>query len=57
MISSFVDNFDNWLVFMKKLFILLFDQLETDGSENIYSFGGGLRISWITGDKQATLVS
>ena len=57
MISSFVDNFDNWLVFMKKLFILLFDQLETDGSENIYSFGGGLRSSWITGDKQATLVS
>ena len=42
MISSFVDNFDNWLVFMKKLFILLFDQLETDGIENIDSFSGGL---------------
>ena len=28
---------------MKKLFILLFDQLETDGIENIDSFSGGLR--------------
>ena len=27
---------------MKKLFVLLFDQLETDRSENIYSFPGGL---------------
>ena len=27
---------------MKKLFILLFDQLETSGSENIDSFAGGL---------------
>ena len=31
-----------WLVFMKKLFILLFDQMETGGSENIDSFVGGL---------------
>ena len=29
-------------MFMKKLFILLFDQLETDSSENIDSFTGGL---------------
>ena len=28
---------------MKKLFILLFDQLETDGSENIDSFSSGLQ--------------
>ena len=27
---------------MKKLFILLFDQLETDSSENTGSFSGGL---------------
>ena len=27
---------------MKKLFILLFDQLETNGIENIDSFSGGL---------------
>ena len=27
---------------MKKLFILLFDQLQTGGSENIDSFAGGL---------------
>ena len=27
---------------MKKLFILLFDQLDTDCSENIDSFAGGL---------------
>ena len=27
---------------MKKLFILLFNQLETGGSENIDSFAGGL---------------
>ena len=30
---------------MKKLFILLFDQLEADGSENIDSFSGGLCVS------------
>ena len=29
-------------MFVKKLFILLLDQLETDGSENIDSFVGGL---------------
>ena len=27
---------------MEKLFILLFDQLETDDSDNIDSFSGGL---------------
>ena len=30
-----------WLFFMKKLFKLLFDQLETVGSENIDNFSGG----------------
>ena len=29
-------------MFMKKLLLLLFDQLETEGSENIGSFSGGL---------------
>ena len=45
---------------MKKLFILLFDLLETDDSENMESFSGGLcvsrtRSSWFTGDKQGIL--
>ena len=45
---------------MKKLFILLFDQLEADGSENIDSFSGGLcvsstRSSWFTSEKQGIL--
>ena len=31
-----------WLVFMKKLFILLSDQLDTDGTKNIDSFSSGL---------------
>ena len=30
---------------MKKLFVLLFDQLETDSSGNIDSFASGLRAS------------
>ena len=34
-----------WLVIMKKLFILLFDQLETDIRENIDSLSGNL---WAT---------
>ena len=42
---------------MKKLFILLFDQSETDGSENIDSFlyVGSTWSSWFTGDKQGIL--
>ena len=45
---------------MNKLFVLLFDQLETDGSENIDSFSGGLyvnstRSSWFAADKQGIL--
>ena len=31
-----------WLVFIKKLLILLFDQFETDYGENIDSFASGL---------------
>ena len=30
---------------MKKLFILLFHQVETDGSENIDSLSGGLYVT------------
>ena len=49
-----------WLLFMKKLFILLFHQFESDGSENIDSLSGGLyvtsaRSSWFTDGKQGTL--
>ena len=45
---------------MKKVFILPFDQLEIDGSENIDSFSGGLCMnsSWssrFTSDKQRIL--
>ena len=45
---------------MKNLFILFFDELGTDSSENIDSFSGGLcmsspRSSWFTVDKQGIL--
>ena len=45
---------------MKKLFIIVFHQLETD-VEKILSFSDGLyvssaRSSWFTGDKQGTLI-
>ena len=43
-----------WLVFMKKLFLLLSDQLETDGSENIDSFSGGVRAAHRTADLLVT---
>ena len=41
-ISQAIFKIIYWLVFMKKIFMLLFDQLETDGSKNIESFSGGL---------------
>ena len=39
---------------MKKLFILLFDQLETDGSKNISSFSGGLWAAHAAADLPVT---
>ena len=39
---SYVIFMSTLVAFMKKLFILPFDQLETDSSENIDSFFGGL---------------
>ena len=39
---------------MKKLFILLFDQLEVDGIENIDSFSGGLWASHIAANLPVT---
>ena len=40
---------------MKKLFKLLFDQLETVGSENIDNFSGGFWAAHGAADKQGTL--
>ena len=39
---------------MKMLFILHFDQLETDSSENIDSFSGGLRAAHGAADLPVT---
>ena len=61
MLISYVVFMSTLLAFFtKNLFILFFDELETDSSENIDSFSGGLcmsspRSSWFTVDKQGIL--